>query len=226
MQWNPFKRYSIADVQSSQTTLISNKPIMEKRSLAKIAIIDDEGFPPIDNLNDSGFCLYFIGNINDIRKIEEFPIVLCDIKGVALKFSQSEQGAALISEIKRHYPEKVIIVYTGSSTRSSLVKGAINESDNYIPKSADIDQWVKVLDKAIDNAFDPVEQWKRIRGKLVECSVPAKSVANIEHKFAKSIINGNANTFSDYVKKLKISDDVKPILQNLASSAIWAALTV
>lgn len=197
---------------------------MRKRELVGIGIVDDQGFPPLDNLNDSGFRLFFIGNINDVRKTEGFDVLLCDIMGVSTKLSSSNQGYALICEIRKHYPDKITIVYTGSSTRTKIVRDAIDICDEYIPKSAELDQWITKLDKSIDLALDPVDKWHRIKLRLSELRVPSKQLSEIEHLFVKSLKKNNKSYFEKKISKIDISDDIKPILQGLVVSAIWASL--
>ena len=66
-----------------------------------IAVIDDELFNYKDLLRDYGFSITHFEDINDIKIVEAYPIVICDIKGVGKFLNSKLEGAQLISEIKK-----------------------------------------------------------------------------------------------------------------------------
>jgi DNA-binding NarL/FixJ family response regulator len=61
------------------------------------------------------------------------------------------QGAYLIEEIKRNYPEKAVIAFTGGATNSNISKRAAAAADDYLRKDASIEDWRELLDKHIKN---------------------------------------------------------------------------
>lgn len=220
--FNLFKSYNLSDVESYSTQIKDVLSITEKRKAVKIAVIDDQYFQPFDNLRDNGFDVIFIGNVNEIRELETYSLILCDIGGVANKVSKELEGAALVEEIKRVYSEKYVIVYTGFTNRNPKVKHALKYADDFIKKAAELDQWNKLLDHYVNRVLDPLESWKLVRKKLLERNVSASVVAKLESKYAKSIVLGNPDYIANYTRKIQISDDVRPIIQGLVSSAIWS----
>ena len=63
------------------------------RQQVPIAIIDDEDFTYLDILQRHDFLLKQFRDIEDVRAVHTYPIVLCDIKGVGKHFQSKFEGA-------------------------------------------------------------------------------------------------------------------------------------
>src|SRR5436190_24229097 len=87
------------------------RPIPRER--IPIIVIDDKAFPYLKLLRAHHYNLRKVDDITDVKMVEAYPIVLCDIRGVGRSLSTKFEGAHVIAEIRKHYPSKVIIAFTG-----------------------------------------------------------------------------------------------------------------
>ena len=98
---------SISDLNGE--TKLKKPPLSELKKRIAIIIIDDEEFPYLDTLKKHEYNISQKPDISDLRDVEAYQIILCDIRGVG-KFLTSEFGGAyLIKQLKEKYPEKTII---------------------------------------------------------------------------------------------------------------------
>lgn len=219
-----FKNYTIRDVQNKieEETLFKNTQGI--RQNLRIAVIDDQPFLYLEALQSNNFDIASVGNINNVNQLERYDIIACDLRNVGMELNSKLQGASVIQEIKRLYPNKYIIAYSGSFDRSQMSKIASQTADKKINKSADLDKWIVTLDDAISSSVNPLAQWSRIRHRLVELNVSAEKVAKVENAFAKSIILKNKKYLENVFEKVGFSEDVRPVVQGLVSSAIWGMI--
>ena len=83
------------------------------RNRIPVAVIDDEAFAYEALLRDHSYNIKRFNDIEDVRSLKAFPIILCDIKGVGKFFKSKFEGGHLIKEIRSYYPYKVIYAYSG-----------------------------------------------------------------------------------------------------------------
>lgn len=88
------------------------KSISELRKHAGILIIDDNDFLPEEYLKSNGFQIQHKKDIDTIKDVEPYEIIMCDISGVGKKLGYAKEGAFIIREIHANYPDKRIIAYT------------------------------------------------------------------------------------------------------------------
>ncbi|NPV22128.1 hypothetical protein [Bradyrhizobium aeschynomenes] len=198
----------------------------EKRALIKIAVIDDQVFTPRANLENLGYQIESLGDINSINRIQPFQIVLCDLQGVGTALDARKQGAFLIREIKRNFPEKFVIAYTGGGLNAALSREASLDADHLLKKDADIDDWVETLDRYISNVLNPYLVWQRQRLALVEREVDTLSILKLETAFVQSIKSKgpkHGSAFTTVVSEL--SGDARAVMQGMIASGLYALLT-
>lgn len=203
---------------------VSPRPRNLRRQNVGIAVIDDEPFAPQTNLNSYGFNVVPIGDLRAVDGIAPYDIVLCDLMGVGQHFDGKLQGASIIREIKRVYPEKYVIAYTGAAMNAGIARQATEAADDIVRKDVDIDDWVQTLDHYTDLAQDPYEIWLRIREGLTDRGADTKDIILLEDAFVRSVMNGDAR-FSDLGKVstgTALKEDVKSIVHGLISSAAIA----
>jgi hypothetical protein len=80
-----------------------------------IAVIDDEPFHRLEQLRTHGFNITELGDIKAIDQVGSYPIVVCDIKGVGKAFGSPLEGAHVLSEIRKTYPDKYLITFSGAT---------------------------------------------------------------------------------------------------------------
>jgi DNA-binding NtrC family response regulator len=135
---------SLKQISFQETNVVRLRPLLT------IAIIDDEKFRYTDILKQHKFDITELGDISDTKVVSEYAIVCCDIRGVGKKFGSNDEGGYLIKEIKRRYPDKYVIVYSGSGFSDPTFKRFLDECDDSIKKDADIERWVETLDSAVE----------------------------------------------------------------------------
>lgn len=158
------------------------------RHLVPIAVIDDEPLQYLAILRDHGFTITVFNDISDVKALEAFPIVLCDIKGVGKAFKSKYEGAHVIAEIRKHYPQKILAAYSGQQFDPSYNQ-FFEQCDFVIKKDVDSDAWIERLDEAIQLAIDPIAQWKRLRTYLLSHDVPLFHLLRLEDDYVTSMLN-------------------------------------
>lgn len=223
-----FKRYRLAsELKAPQFQRGSAKSARERRALISIGVIDDSPFEPKRNLENIGYRITFLGDANTIDVVTPHHIVLCDLQGVGQALDARKQGAFLIREIKRNYPEKHVVAYTGGAMNQSVTRDALQVSDSFLKKDADIETWVETLDGIIGALLDPYVVWQRQRQALVSREVDTMTILNLEDAYVKSIAEHNKPEESALARLLSsghINADVRAIVQSLIASGLFKLL--
>lgn len=162
------------------------------RKSVDIVVIDDKPFSAENNLKNSGFKITVLRDILQIVEIADYSIILCDVNGVGVALSEETQGAYVIEEIKKTYPEKIVIAYTAGSAVSKLVQRAQSKADGYLRKDASIEDWRDMLDQKIAQLADPIVTWKQLRLRLLSKDIELVDLLELEKVYLKNIKNGVA----------------------------------
>ncbi len=91
-----------------------------------------------------------------------------------------------------------------------------------VKKDIDSDEWVEKLDFAVKCCIDPTYQWKKIHKMLVDRDIPSKLILKIERNFVAKFNKRNLDFPISAISR-SIPGDIKTILLNVASSAIFQA---
>ncbi len=210
------KAFSIADLNTSRNALSS----IDVRQRIKILIIDDEDFVYKEALRDEKYNLTCVKNIEDLSAASEYPIVICDIKGVGTQFDKEKEGAYVVRELKKKYPFKQIAVYSGSDYKLDLLNDL--EGVSRIKKTSQIDEWRGYFDELIYRATDPKESWKTIRNFLLTKDVPLTEVLQLESNFV-DIYNNRPNDMKSFPEESvfpNLSGDIRAIVQSMIAGGI------
>lgn len=197
-----------------------------RRSAVPIAVIDDQPFVPQTNLQSYGYNISQIGDIKSLNEVAKYPLILCDIMGVGRHFDSKLQGASLISEIKKGFPEKIVIAYTGAGLNERAVKVAGERSDRIIKKDIDMDEWVDVLDSATREAVDPYIVWNKVRARFIEMDVDTKDMILLEDGYVRSILSKDLSFAETKAVSTggEIRQDARAIVNGLISSVVFKAM--
>lgn len=186
----------------------------------EIAILDDEPFLRSETLKNHGFRIRELGgDIKSIDQIAAYPIIVCDIRGVGKSFGSTHEGAHVISEIKKSYPDKYIVAYTGS-TYDATYNEKLALADKVAVKDTNLDGWITYLEDALVSIGDPKKRWLRLRASLLQKGVDIYDVHLLEQAFIKSIGSKNSGIFSAKAKELDISSDVMDLIIKFSVSAL------
>jgi len=219
-----FARTTLQDLRANSQSLLARIDISAKRRAVSILAVDNEAFHPLKTLLDAGYNVRFSLNLADVGTLRPYDVILCDLHGVATKLNPRDQGAFLIKEIKKTFPEKLVVPYTALPQNTQLARAAKIHSDDTIAKNAAIERWIDTLDALIDKSISPFEKWKRTRAALIDNEADAIEVAIVEQALIRSVLSGNRVSFESSVANLPSASNAKPILQGLISAAIWELL--
>ncbi len=182
----------------------------------QIAIIDDHKLPMAKSLQSHGFKLAELGgDIRSVEQVSAYPIVICDIKGVGKAFGSPQEGAHVLAEIRKAYPDKYLITYSGSQYDVSFNE-SLASADASATKDADVNYWVSTLERGLRAVGDPKERWLRFRRTLVNKGIDAYDLFKLESAFVKSIKTGSTSAMT----KAAVPDAAKEIVKAFASIAL------
>ena len=216
-------KYNIDEIKISES--VRNDSVLGLRKQTDVLVIDDEGFEPKAFLEQNNYRLTSKTDIDNIRDVSEYDIVLCDIRGVGQKISSSFEGAFVIKEIKKNYPDKFVIAYTASQYDPSY-NMYLQYADEVLPKSTSTEEWLNVLDKYIIMSADPVVQWKKLRKRLIDIDVPLLNVARLESKFVDAYLKDEFSGFKALARTMNadvdkiITDFMAKVVVKLIKAAI------
>ncbi|MBA8198200.1 MULTISPECIES: hypothetical protein [Citrobacter] len=184
-----------------------------------IAVIDDQSFLSAEKLKVAGFSIHEVGDIDNLKKIESYPIVVCDIEGVGKAFGAKAEGAFVVSEIRKRYPDKYIIAYSTKSFEFTY-QPYINKADIAMPKVSSVEQWTEVLDRAIAIVSDPKTRWVRIRQKLIDSNVELYDVFKLEQAYILSILKKNDSLLTDANQSSGLDSSTKDIISIFVTTSL------
>lgn len=204
---------------------IIEQRLYEQRKNTKILVIDDQSFEIKEFIKNHGYSIDLLQDISSVEMTEPYPLILCDIRGVGLMLNPKLQGIHLINEIKKTYPSKIVIAYTAGT--DSSMQDKLIQPDGFLLKTADLAEWIELLDSKIKEVMNPVFSWNRIKHKLISLSVPPIEIAELEDAFVRSVIKKDNSILKNEAKKgrKKADVDVGVIIRGLeVMFNIWNGL--
>ena len=211
---------------SEETVLNQTNNIGRLRQHVRILIIDDNEFMAENHLKSSGYQIDHKYDIDTIKDVEPYEIIMCDISGVGKKLGFEKEGAFIIREIHENYPNKIIIAYT-SYTYNADYNQFFALADFVVAKDIPTDDWIGILDEQVRNAINPIQQWKRIRNYLFDNNVSTITIAQIEDKYVKSIKKKDFKVLTSYISggDLKLNTIITDFASSLCAKLILGALS-
>lgn len=206
-----FKKYTLKDLEQVKAQIKTDN------SKFKIAVIEDKVFPFLEELRRHDFNITIYNDIERINLIADYDIVVSDIKGVGKLLGSKLQGAHLIEEIHKRYPNIYLIAYSASLFNPEYNK-YFELCDETKRKGIDVNDWVKTLELAIKNCNDPIYQWEKSRKILLKNGVDIGIVSKLERVYVKSIVKGKKGLLIKELSttKLGLPDSVKIIFDSVA----------
>lgn len=193
--------------------IIKEKSIDQLRDKIKILLVDDERYDIIEILRNRGYKIYYKEDITYPIETEPFDLVLLDINGIADKFASTKQGFGFALEVKKIYPQKIVVSFSGVS--DPKINELLDKIDGYIAKDTDVDMWCTRLDSFIKRYCDPEYQWNAISLKLKDSGVSKEVIEELKAVYMKSL---DSNSFDD-IKNIFMErvNDAKLIVDVLTS---------
>ena len=207
------KIYKLSEIK------VLNTSIKKLKKEIKIAVIDDQDFPPTNNLRNLGFNIIPFKDISTLEQVKEYPVIICDIKGIGKEFGGKYEGAFVISELRKSYPDKYIISYSTSSYDLDI-SSFIQKSDVIASKGATIEEWSSILEKAIKDTSNASIRWKKTRESLLNNDIELSDLLDLEQKYILSI-NNSKNEMQDTSLLENIHNNlIIDIVKEFTSSAL------
>lgn len=181
----------------------------------QIAVVDDEPFAKANALRSHKFNIVETGDIKAADQVSEYAIVVCDVRGVGKALDSRLEGAHLLAEIRKAYPDKFLVSYSGAQFDMNY-NLSLSKADVSVAKDAATEQWVEVLEKGLEQIGNPRQRWLRFRRTLLDRGVDLHEVFGLEQAFIKSIEKRNAN----YLIDRKVPDEIKEVVTTFAKIAL------
>lgn len=110
-----------------------------KDSVRVLFVDDDTRFKVAKILQNSGWThtklIKDVQTLNDTELVDAH-IVFVDVQGVGKALGFSEEGLGLAAAIKRHFPNKKVVIYS-AETKGDRFHSALREADSFLAKNAD-----------------------------------------------------------------------------------------
>lgn len=196
----------------------------EAKAKIEIAVLDDNAFAPREALINHKFRIIELGpDIRSIDQVSKYAIIICDVGGVGKAFGSTLEGAHLVKEIRKAYPDKFLMAYTGM-TYSLAMTNALTTADKRMEKDASIEAWVQTLEAGLSEVVNPRNRWIRLRRALLERGVELFEVLNLEQAFIKSIQNRQPDILANKARSLRISQEVKDLVVKFSATAVTSLI--
>lgn len=214
-----FKKHKIYELRADSQIEKYRKLLMH----TPIAIIDDEGLPKakMDGLKRHGYKIEEISDIEQIRQLDAYPIVISDVDGVANKIDPENQGLGLIRLVAKHYPFKGLGVYSGKTHSLPILP----EDTLVIQKDDEIEKWTEKIDTLIFSVSDPINVWQRFAKKLIDSGISAYDLRKIENEYVKRILKGASPDSIKDLKLIQTSPQLKNVIESLIANGIFLGIT-
>jgi len=194
--------------------------IADAKSKTEIAVIDDNAFAPRDALLAHKFRIVELGpDIRSVDQVSTYPIVICDVGGVAKAFGSPLEGAHLVAEIRKTYPDKFLMAYTGLTYSLGITK-ALTAADKLVEKDASVEAWVQILEAGISEVVNARSRWKRLRQALLEREVELFEVFKLEQAFIKAVQKNQPNYLAEVAKSSAVSSEIKDLVVKFSATAV------
>ena len=209
------KYKTIDDLPANSVINISEKKKIEE---TKILIIDDDELQLEKTLRRIGYNVVWKKDIDVLSDVEDYPIIICDYKGVGLKFDSEFEGMNLSMLIKEKYPEKIIYLLSAADFNPRANK-YIKYIDELVYKGEE-DKIIEYIKDDCNKLFNPKERWIQYKNLLKSRGIKEKDIFRLEDLYVRSFIGNKDILSSDSLFKkinlnLNINFDIKIGLINL-----------
>lgn len=177
----------------------------KKKESLRILIYDDKNFKSLrDNLEGAGYKVYWDEDNTRIYDVEPYDLIIIDYAGVGSRYG-TEQGLGLAKDIKKHYPEKIVILY--SSENALIGDGNLKAVDYEMKKDDSMGRWNNTIDAAIDRYLNIDRRWMIIEKKIKAANVSEDNLELIRASFNEYKDKYDSRGFINSIKTVKSEDD-------------------
>lgn len=200
------------------------KNIPSFRPRVNILVIDDNSFAQKENLKNQNLKIDQVEDLQSWEAAAAYPLIFCDINGVGKQLGGLD-GGFLIKELKKHYPQKYVIAYSGQ-TFDPTHNRYFNQADYIMKKDSDLEEWIDRIDGIVTAMIDPVKQWKRARNALIENNIRLELLLLLENDFVTKIEkNDDLREWQETKVIKKLEPIAKSIIGDLVTSLLVGKIT-
>ncbi len=209
------KYKTIDDLPANIIANISEKKKIEE---TKILIIDDDELELEKTLRRIGYNVTWKKDIDVLDDVENYSIIICDYKGVGLKFNSEFEGLNLSMLIKEKYPDKIIYLLSAADF-NPRANNYIKFIDELVYKGEE-EKIIEYIREDCNKLFDPRERWIHYKELLKTKRIKEKDIFRLEDLYVRSLLEKKDILSSDSLFKkvnlnLNIGFDIKIGLINL-----------
>jgi hypothetical protein len=218
---------NVDDLEAKHKVQILASSLEVRRQSARILVVDDTEFAPLENLKRHNFHIVRLSDITSIGDVTPYQIILCDLLGVGRELNPSLQGAHLIQQIKKTFPEKFVVAYTRGSA-SNLIQASILVADRFTQKDTSIEDWTELLDDIINDLSNPAYVWRKMRYRLLDAGVTPYQLTILEDTFVANYVPGSEDSKQILLRKadaLNLKQEARSMINSLISNALFYLIT-
>lgn len=209
------KYKTIDDLPANIVTNISEKKKIEE---TKVLIIDDDELELEKTLRRIGYSVTWKKDVDVLDDVENYSIIICDYKGVGLKFNSEFEGLNLSMLIKEKYPDKIIYLLSAADFNPRANK-YIKFIDELVYKGEE-EKIIEYLRDDCSKLFDPKGRWIHYKKLLKTKGIKEKDIFRLEDLYVRSFLEKKDILSSDSLFKkvnlnMNIGFDIKIGLINL-----------
>ena len=169
---------------------LPERSITDIKNVCRVLFIDDEKFKVVGRLKDKDGWknTNWIKDVDSISQTEilDAHILFVDVQGVGKAMGFKDEGLGLIAALKKHYPNKKVIMYSGESKgHVDTFHEAANLVDARLRKTADHYEFETTLERLAKDAFCLENCIIRIKSTLYNEYGISMSEAEIETNITK-----------------------------------------
>ena len=199
--------------------------IAQAKCQVEIAVLDDNPFEPKEALLHHKFRITELGpDIKSLDQISTYPIIVCDVMGVGRSFGSNLGGAHIVQEIRKTYPDKFLIGYTGQS-HSITTTNALTAADKRMMKDEGIEAWIQNLETGVNEVINPRNRWVRMRRALLERRVELFVVFKLEQAFIKAVRQRKPDILINEAHTLNVQQEIKDLIIKFSATAVAALIS-
>lgn len=212
MGWIHWITRQISDLNGE--SILKEVTLAQLKKVTEILVIDDNEFTYLDALRRSEYRIEHRTDIQSLKDVAEYDIILCDIRGVGNFLGSEYGGAYLVKQLKKKYPNKIIVSYTAEPYNPQYEK-FLKYADAIVSKGTVLEDWDSLLTELLQDLSDPVKQWAKTRQALLDAGVSTVSVAKYEAQYVKAVKDKSFESLRKlYDKKNDASAEIMKTLVN------------
>ena len=150
--------------------------LMSTRPKIKVAIIDDQAFPYLRALEAEGCVVRVFDDYSTkvrqrnqkpkIIELSSYDVIVCDVHAVGALIFPGSEGISGIEDVRKKYPLKVIVAYTGDPGAILTKLKRQDTLDKTFAKDWSVDEFLFNFREVIDIFVKPKNRWEFIQRRL------------------------------------------------------------